>query len=87
MVEARFYIREITRIASRGFALPAPIIQVKLAPVSGGKSEANKMWASATPSANIEMTVGNPQAAAWFEERLGQDIAVTFTDRPADEIS
>lgn len=85
MVTARFYIREITRFANgTGWADPAPIITVKLSPVSGAKSEANKAWASATPSGEISMTIGNPAAAAWFDERLGRDVAITFDDRPEE---
>ncbi len=87
-VQARFYVREVTRFASAamtGWAAPAPTIIVKLSPVSGSKGEANKSWASATPSGDITMTIGNPDAAKWFDDRLGQDIAITFADRPDDE--
>jgi hypothetical protein len=86
MINARFYVREITQFANgNGYADPAPRITVKLSPVSGSRGEQNKTWASATPSGEISMTIGNPAAAAWFAERLGQDIAVTFGDRPVSE--
>lgn len=89
MIAARFYVREITQYASgpnnNGYAMPAPRITVKLSPVSGAKGEQNKLWASATPSGEISMTIGNPAAAAWFAERIGQDIAVDFSDRPEGE--
>lgn len=85
-VQARFYVREVTKYAySSGYAAPAPVVMVKLNPVSGSKGEINKSWASATPSGEITMTIGNPAAAAWFEDRLGKDVAITFADRPEDE--
>lgn len=88
MVVARFYVRQVTRHsgpAMVGYATPAPNVEVVLNPVSGSKGDANKDWASATPSGEIKMFIGNPDAATWFNDRLGQDIAITFEDRPADE--
>jgi len=90
-IAARFYVREIvmhaTRVSGSGWADPAPNITVKLNVVSGAKGEANKAWASATPVGEISMTIGNPDAAQWFIDRLNQDIAVSFDDRPADELA
>lgn len=83
-VQARFYVAEITKQAYGGWAPPAPAGKVILQPVTRG--EANKDWASATPSGRIEMTIITG-ALAWFEERLGQEVAITFEDRPADELS
>ncbi len=80
-VNARFYVRQITKHAGQGWAAPAPIVTVELSPVSGNKAEQNKQWASATPSGEVKMTIGNPAAAEWFESRLGKDIAITFEDR------
>lgn len=88
-VVARFYVRMIEKNAAQrmdGWAQPAPIITVHLNPVSGSRGEQNKAWAAATPTGNVTMTIGNPDAAAWFEEMLGQDIAITFEARPADEV-
>lgn len=86
MVVARFYVRQVVKHAGpNGYAAPAPVIEVVLNPVSGSKGEGNKSWASATPSGEVKMTIGNPDAAAWFEERLGEDIAITFEDRPEGE--
>ncbi len=88
-VSARFFVQRVTSYAggSRrpGWAEPSPNIEVVLNPVSGGRHDANKEWASATPSGEIKLTVGNPVAAEWFAARLGQDIAITFEDRPAGE--
>lgn len=84
-VQARFYVRSIekhaTAVNAAGWANPAPVISVKLSPVSGSKGDVNKEWSSATPSGEIALTVGNPAAAAWFEEHLGKDVAITFEDR------
>lgn len=82
-VTARFYVAEITRYANGtsrpGYADPAPFGQVVLRPAL--KSEANKAWASATPSGEIKKTVSGP-ALAWYEERLGKDLHITFDDVP-----
>ena len=87
-IRARFYVRRIIKDAvGSGYAQPAPMAQVILNVVSGSKGEANKVWASSTPQGEITLTIGNPVAAAWFEERLGKDIAITFEDRPEDELA
>ena len=78
-VQARFYVRDITRHAYN----PAQV-EVVLAAVSRGSE--NKTWATATPSGTLTMHVSNPSAADWFNERLGKDVAITFEDRPADEL-
>lgn len=86
-VTARFYVQSVNKLASghrpAGYAAPAPVITVTLHPATRG--EENKAWASATPSGEIRMTIGNPEAAAWFESMLGQDVAITFEPRPVDE--
>lgn len=88
-VSARFYVRSVEKYAAqaqKGWAPPAPVINVKLSPVSGGRGEQNKAWASATPSGEVTLTIGNAGAAAWFEERLGKDVAITFEDRDPAEL-
>ncbi len=72
-VIARFYIAEVTR-----FAYQPDNRIVKLRPST--KGEANKAWAAATPSGELSMTIGNPKAAEWFSDRLGQDVEITFND-------
>lgn len=86
-VTARFYVREVTRYAfnNGGYANPAPQVSVVLSPVSGAKGEENKKWASATPSGEVKLTIGNPEAAEWFDSMLGKDVAITFEERPEDE--
>lgn len=81
-VTARFFVREVTRFAhGGGWATPAPQVKVVMSPVSGAKGEENKAWASATPSGEVTMVIGNPEAAAWFDSMLGKDVAITFAAR------
>lgn len=74
-VEARFYVSEfkLTAYGPKGSGV------VKLQAVSRG--DQNKDWAEATPAGTVEMTINNAPAAAWFRDRIGEDVAVTF--RPA----
>jgi hypothetical protein len=70
-VTARFYVSEVTHRAYNPAAA-----QVKLQATTRG--DENKGWATATPSGSIDMAIQNPDAAAFFAARLGQDIAITF---------
>lgn len=91
-IQARFYIRAIEKYSTGlvgrdgGWAKPAPHSKVTLSVVSGNRAPENAEWSSATPQGEIVMTIGNPQAAEWFEAMLGEDIAVTFDKRPASEL-
>jgi hypothetical protein len=77
-VKARFNVNSITHTKhGNGWAHPAPVGSVKLGAVGG---EANKEWASATPSGSIEMTIGNPDALEWFNKKLGETVEITFGD-------
>lgn len=79
-VQARFYVASTTRFAyNQGGG------QVKLQAACRG--EENKSWSSATPSGEVTMMITNPDAAEWFNARLGKDIAITFDDRPEDELA
>lgn len=83
-VQARFYVQRVTRYAGQwqeGWAAPAPQVEVGMYPVSGSRGEQNKAWASATPAGEIKLTVGNPDAANWFESMLGKDVSITFEER------
>ena len=91
-IQARFYVRSVEKFAyaknasgGTGWAEPKPIVKVSLAVVSGNRAPENTEWATATPQGDITMTIGNPAAAEWFDSMLGEDIAVTFTARPAEE--
>lgn len=95
-VAARFWVRSLEKFAyanrtpgQSGWAEPKPIIKVTLNVVSGNRAPENQQWASSTPQGEITMTIGNPEAAAWFEEMLeaGHDIAVTFEARPLEELT
>ena len=72
-IKARFFVREITKFGNTDNVL------IKLSATIKG-SEDNKDWAKYTPSGNIEMSVTNPPAIAWFEDRLGKDVSLTFGD-------
>jgi hypothetical protein len=76
-VAGRFYVAKTT-----AFAYNPDHIAVELNAVCRG--EHNREWASATPSGSIQMTITNPSAAAWFRDRLGKEVALRFTDAPAD---
>lgn len=39
-----------------------------------------KQWSKFTPSGSIEFTCLNERATAWFDERLGKDVAIGFDD-------
>ena len=77
-VQARFFVQSITRHAYNPGAG-----QVVMSAAARGPE--NKTWAAATPSGNITMTIGNPAAMSWFDERLGKEVAIQFTDAPASE--
>lgn len=70
-VSARFYVSEVIHRAYDPGAA-----QVKLQATTRG--DENKAWATATPSGTIDMAIRNPDAAAFFTARLGQDVALTF---------
>jgi hypothetical protein len=70
-VEAGFYI---SGYECNAYNPDATI--VKLQVVSRG--EHNKSWAAATPTGQITMTINNASAAAWFVDKLGQEVAVRF---------
>lgn len=75
-IAARFQIASITKRPNS--SEPYGVVELTAA-ING---ETNKEWAHYTPNGRIEMTVRGP-ALPWFEERLGQEIALTFEDVPA----
>lgn len=80
-VVAKFYVQEVTNFAyGQGWAAPAPKVRVKL--VVSTRGEENKAWASATPSGEINMTIGNPAAAEWFSSMIGKDVSISFNEAP-----
>jgi len=77
-VKAKFYVAQVNQYASLGgFAAPAPAGEIILRPVTRGAE--NSMWASATPSGEIKMTI-RTEAFGWFQSRLGAEVSITFED-------
>lgn len=80
-VGARFWVQKITRQA-----VTAGNVQthVELAPVIRSTGQPgdgqNTDWSKYTPSGKIELSITTEGASTWFEERLGQDIAIQFSD-------
>ena len=70
-VRAKFFVAEIAQTNYGG--------RVKLQAVSRG--EDNKLWASATPSGTIEMTIRNEVALERFLAP-GEEFYVDFTHAP-----
>lgn len=76
-VQARFYV---AGYECQSYNIDA--VNVTLRAVSRG--EHNKTWAAYTPSGEIKMTILNSSAASWFTERLGKEVAVTFSEAQGD---
>lgn len=70
-VTARFYVDAVTKRAYN----PG---HVEVVLKAAGRGEQNKTWAQYTPSGTLTMQINNPPAAAFFEQRLGKDIEMTF---------
>lgn len=70
-VIARFYIDSVTRRAYNPD-------HVEVVLKAAGRGDQNKTWAQYTPSGELKMQINNPPAAAFFAERLGQDVEMTF---------
>lgn len=70
-VLARFYVSEVTR---RSYDPEAATVTLQAV----GRGPENKEWATATPSGQITLTIKNSPAAAFFGDRLGKDVTVTF---------
>lgn len=62
-ITARFYVASVLRQSYN-----PEHAQIVLTPAYA--DGANKAWAEATPSGKIELTVNNPSAAQWFEDRM-----------------
>lgn len=79
-VEARFYVSEITKRPRNGLVGDDNSIGgVKLQVSTKGPNN----WSEWTPTGHVEIGTVNPEALAWFSERLGKDVAVVFDDVPA----
>jgi hypothetical protein len=78
-VAARFYIAKVEKFAYGG---PGSVSQRSVTLQAATRGEENKSWAQATPSGQITMHINNGDAGAWFDEHLGEDIAVSFSLAP-----
>lgn len=77
-VKARFWVSQIIKFGS------VKNIAVKLNAVTR-KTEDNVDWAKYSPAGEINVTVTeDTPAQAWFEDRLGKDVAITFDDVPSE---
>jgi hypothetical protein len=73
-VVARFYVATVSRHAGGSNG------EVIMRPVTRGPE--NKKWASATPTGEFKMSISNPEALAFFDGLLGDDVAITVEKRP-----
>lgn len=86
-VKARFWVQKIGKQAvSAGNTMRT----VELAPVIRAHglpgAEGNVDWSKYTPSGKIELVISADAAGQWFEDRLGQDVAITFDDVEVEEV-
>lgn len=69
-VRAIFYVEEVAKTASGAGKL-------KLRAAAKGDYAA---WSHYTPSGTVELVCLNADATAWFDERIGKDVAIGFDD-------
>lgn len=75
-IEARFYVQTVGKTAGQG-GTPHGTVTLQ-ASTKGPHS-----WSKWTPAGQITMATLNEDALAWFEARLGKDLAILFDDLPA----
>lgn len=73
-VNARFWVRELTKFGN------TDNVKVVLSPKSRTGENDNIDWSKFTPSGEITMSITSEGAQKWFEDRIGKDVAITFTD-------
>ena len=82
-VRAQFWVQKVTKQAASGGGVTRI---VELAPVTrsigqpGYNPEGNTDWSKYTPSGMISLTITADAAGEWFEQRIGQDVAIRFDD-------
>mgnify|MGYP001590217061 CR=1 FL=1 len=69
-IRAKFFVTEVAKTTYGG--------RVKLSAVTRGQD--NKIWASATPSGSIEMSIRNELAIEQFD--VGKEYFVDFSPAP-----
>ena len=72
-IRAKFFVTEVAKTTYGG--------RVKLSAVTRGQD--NKIWASATPSGSIEMSIRNELAIEQFD--VGKEYFVDFSPAPTGE--
>lgn len=84
-VRAIFYVQEMTvKPNTSEDAEAGDIGEVTLTAAAKGPY---KRWSKWTPFGQLKLGTLNPAAFAWFRERLGSDVTLTFDDpTPADLI-
>lgn len=73
-VKALFYVQSVEKTAASG---GSHATKVTLFPVVRPTDD-NVQWSKYTPSGKIELTITAEGAQEWFEERLAQDVPITF---------
>lgn len=76
-VEARFYVTNVGKSAGPG-GTPHGTVHLQVA------TKGPNNWSQWTPTGELRMATLNEKALAWFEERLGKDLAITFADVPEE---
>lgn len=82
MVQAKFYVAEVTRFGYGGAENTSMGRKVRLQATSRKDESSLKFW-QATPSGQIEMHLSADKGAGaglWFEERIGKSVILTFED-------
>lgn len=74
-VQARFWVQEVTKRKVNTHDIAREVV---LAPVIRQTPDDNVQWAKYTPSGKITLTVTADAAGQWFEDMLGEDVAITF---------
>lgn len=84
-VRAIFYVEEMTiRPGDTYQDDKGPVGTVKLRAAAKGPYG---KWARYTPHGDLTLGTLNPAAFAWFQERLGTDVAITFDDPTEADLS
>ena len=76
-VQARFFVAEVSKVPA------GSEIHGKVRLTASTKGPNN--WSKWTPYGTLEMGTLNDEAMRWFDEHLGQDVALTIAEIPAGE--
>lgn len=80
-IKARFWVQNVLKQAISGGEINRV---VQMAPVTRSTGQPgdgeNVDWSKFTPSGGMNMTVTQPEAGQWFEDRIGKDVSITIED-------